>query len=226
MHTAARARPQIAPTLPTLVGSPLRVQLHGVPLWFYQGPHHPTRLGSYQAPGRAGFRSTLYAVPLQSAPVSHKRPALSLISMCSTAISRHCFSPRPLTLPVPPHCTTCLTARAASFHPCHTCTASRGSFTREPFPPKPPLRLTHELRKGGHALYIMESRGARFRFLDNATRESARLFRGWPGERSSWTSMSRSVLHGGKGFLRSGSGGGGETAALLTPSLARLIVIF
>ena len=103
MHTAARARPQIAPPAHPR-GQPAPCQLHGVPLWFYQGPPHPTRLGSYQAPGRAGFRSTLYAVPLQSAPVSHKRPALSLISMCSTAAYLS-----PLLLSPPAH-TACATA--------------------------------------------------------------------------------------------------------------------
>ena len=38
----------------------------------------------------------------------------------------------------------------------------------------------------GHATEIESIvRGARFRFLENATRARARLLRGWPGERSS-----------------------------------------
>ena len=43
-----------------------------------------------------------------------------------------CSQIRPRTLPVPPHCTTCLTTHAASFRPCHTFAASRGSFMGTP----------------------------------------------------------------------------------------------
>ena len=193
MHTAARAPPPYCPMQrcsPHLAGScALRVNrsclLCGVTLV------HPTPYASGFIPMRQAARafpiSTFYAVPLQSAPVSDNPPGVSLNLLCATIPSPLAsrFSPARAP-PVPPQCTTCLTAHAASFHSCHTCTASRGSSTGTPSNAAAPPALQNTLQHlRGHARRRVIVRGARFRFLENATRARARLLRGWPGERSS-----------------------------------------
>ena len=155
------------------------------PLWCHPGPPHAIRVWVHtNAPGRTGFpdldilrcASAVCARLRQSARRLLKSPMCYYPSPLASRFSharahRLCHRNVPHASPrTPPRFTPATPVRP------------RGAPLREP-PPTPPRRLHSNSICADTRRRVV--RGARFRFLENATRARARLLRGWPGERSS-----------------------------------------